>query len=120
MKYEMNNIYNEDCINGLKNMVSNNQKVDCILTSPPYNIIRPNSIDRGYDLYKDGMSNDEYIKWTIDIFKLLDSVLNSNGKILYNMSYGAENTILMNLVVAEIIKQTNKWQCNYIVIANTK
>lgn len=28
-------------------------KVDKIITSPPYNIIRPNSTDRGYDLYKD-------------------------------------------------------------------
>lgn len=100
-------LYNGDCIDIMQEMIQSGIKVDKIITSPPYNIIRPNSTDRGYDLYKDGMSNDEYIKWTLDIFDCYDRLLSQNGCIAYNMSYGTENTEVMNLTVAEILKQTN-------------
>lgn len=104
---DFTNLYNGDCINIMNFLISKNVKVNKIITSPPYNIIRPNSIDRGYDLYKDGMTNEEYIKWTLEIFDCYDKLLDKNGCIIYNLSYGTENTELMNLVVAEIIKKTN-------------
>ncbi len=100
-------LYNGDCIEVMNYLINKNTKVDKIITSPPYNIIRPNSTDRGYDLYKDGMKNNEYIKWTLDIFKCYEQILNKNGCIIYNMSYGTENTELMNLTIAEILKKTN-------------
>ena len=100
-------LYNGDCIEVMKYFANNNIKIDKIITSPPYNIIRPNSTDRGYDLYKDGMSNEKYINWTIDIFDLYEKILNPNGCIIYNMSYGTENTEAMNLTIAEILKKTN-------------
>ena len=78
-----------------------------MITSPPYNIIRANSTDRGYDVYKDGMSNEEYIEWTIHIFEQYNRLLSENGCVLYNMSYGAENTTCMSLTIAEIITKTN-------------
>lgn len=81
--------------------------VDLVITSPPYNIIRPNSTDRGYDLYKDGMENDEYVDWTLDMFKGFERCLVKDGIVLYNMSYGTENTILMSLVVADIIRKSD-------------
>ena len=101
---EQNKIYNEDCLKTLARMP--NDFIDIVLTSPPYNIIRPNSTDRGYDLYKDGMSNDEYIEWTLDIFKNFDNVLKKDGVVLYNLSYGTENTTLMSLVIADIIRKS--------------
>ena len=104
---ELNKIYNMDCIDGLKQMSAENIEVDCILTSPPYNIIRPNQNDRGYDLYNDGMSNEEYCDWIVSLFKLFDDVLDKDGKIIWNMSYGSENTECMNLTIAEILKRTN-------------
>lgn len=55
-----NNIYNMDCSFGLDEMSSCGVEVDCVLTSPPYNIIRGNLNDRGHDVYNDGMTNDEY------------------------------------------------------------
>lgn len=100
-------LYQGDCVETMKEMISEGVKVDKIITSPPYNIIRPNSTDRGYDLYKDGMSNEEYIKWTLDIFDCYDKLLNKNGCIAYNMSYGTENTEAMSLTIAEILKNTN-------------
>lgn len=100
-------LYNGDCIEIMQKLNQKNIKVDKIITSPPYNIIRPNSVDRGYDLYKDGVTNDEYIKWTLKIFDCYDKILNKNGCIIYNMSYGTENTEVMNLTIAEILKNTN-------------
>lgn len=99
-------LYNGNCIDVMRNLIKENVKVDKIITSPPYNIIRPNSTDRGYDLYKDGMTNEEYINWTLKIFDCYDKILNKDGCIIYNMSYGTENTEVMNLTVAEIIKNT--------------
>ena len=29
-------IYNEDCINGMKRLIQQGMKVDCIITDPPY------------------------------------------------------------------------------------
>lgn len=104
---EFNKIYNMDCMDGMRQMIKEGDSVDCIITSPPYNTIRPNSTDRGYDEYKDGISNDVYIKWTVEIFNCFDKLLVANGKILYNMSYGSENTECMNLAIAEIIRKTN-------------
>ena len=104
---ELNKIYNMDCEKGLELMITDKNLIDGVITSPPYNIIRPNSTDRGYDKYKDGMSNEQYINWTIRLFDKMDKVIKPNGKILYNMSYGCENTECMNLTVAEIIKKTN-------------
>ena len=95
-------LYNGDCLDIMPNL-----NIDKVITSPPYNIVRPNSSDRGYDLYKDGMSNQEYIDWTISIFNVYDKILNQNGAVIYNMSYGTENTEVMSLTVAEILKQTN-------------
>lgn len=104
---DLTKLYNGDCIVVMNDLISDGIYVDKVITSPPYNIIRPNSSDRGYDLYKDGMSNEEYIKWTLDIFNLYDRLLNKNGCIIYNMSYGTENTEVMNLTVSEIICKTN-------------
>lgn len=95
-------LFHGDCMNIMKYL-----QADKIITSPPYNIVRPNSTDRGYDIYKDGMSNERYIEWTVNIFKMYDQVLRKNGAVIYNMSYGTENTEVMNLTVAEILKQTN-------------
>lgn len=99
-----NKIYNVDCIDWMK---SASKEIDLVVTSPPYNTLRPNLTDRGYDLYKDGMSNKEYIDWSLEIFKGFDKVLKKNGVVLYNMNYGTENTTLMSLVIADIIKKSH-------------
>ena len=102
---EIDKIYNQDCLCGIKQLEDN--CINVVLTSPPYNIIRKNCNDRGYDLYNDGMSNEEYSKWTCDIFNELDRVLVKNGCVLWNMSYGSENVECMNLTIADIIRNTN-------------
>ena len=113
---EKNKIYNEDCLITMKKLEN---KVDAIITSPPYNIIRPNSLDRGYDIYKDDKTNDEYIEWTLNIFNNYNSILKKDGIVLYNMSYGTENTILMSLTIADIIRKTNFTLADIIVWKKT-
>ena len=107
---ELNKIHNEDCLLTMGKMDS---KIDVILTSPPYNTSRKGSSLDGacanvrYDEFNDCKTDEEYIAWTVDIFKAYDTVLKPNGVVLYNLSYSSENTHLMWLVVAEIMKQTN-------------
>jgi DNA modification methylase len=108
---ELNKIYNEDCLLTMERLDAN--CIDLILTSPPYNTSRKGSslnnasANVRYDDFNDCKTDDEYINWTIDIFKSYDKVLKQNGVVLYNLSYSSENTHLMWLVVAEIMKQTN-------------
>lgn len=108
---EKNKIYNIDCVEGMKQMIGEGILVDCILTSPPYNTETRNATkgkyDNRYDTYEGNLTNDEYIKWTIELFNCFDKVLSPNGKILYNLNYGSENTECMNLTVAEILRNTN-------------
>ena len=106
-KDDLIKLYNGDCLGVMQELAQRGKYVDKIITSPPYNIIRPNSTDRGYDLYKDGMSNEEYIDFTLRVFEKYDKLLSQNGCIIYNMSYGTENTEVMNLTVAEILRQTD-------------
>lgn len=99
-------LYNGDCIKVMQNMVQKGEKINKVITSPPYNITR-HTIDQGYDEYKDGMSNKEYCDWIVNIFQLYDKLLASNGCVIFNLSYGSENTTVMNEVVYNIISRTN-------------
>ena len=38
--------FNEDCMTTMNNMLEFNQKIDLILTSPPYNTGRPSTSER--------------------------------------------------------------------------
>lgn len=115
---ELNTIYNEDLFDTMKRMEENNIKVDVILTSPPYNtgrnIINSKNRDKHmklheirYDVYLENRDNEEYCKWTVDIFNSYDKILCENGCILYNMSYGSENPTQLWLVLTEVLKNTN-------------
>lgn len=83
-----------------------NNSIQLIITSPPYNTTRCHLDDRGYDIYQDDKTVDDYITWTINIFKTFDKILDKNGVILYNLSTGTENHEQMWLLLAEIIKET--------------
>lgn len=58
---EFNKIHQLDCLEGMKQMEDNS--VDCIITSPPYNI----NID--YADYNDDMSQESYLKWLESVLK---------------------------------------------------
>ena len=104
----MNKLFNEDLFETTnRNELQN--KIDLIITSPPYNTSRVGASDKyssRYDMFEDYKSDDEYIDWTIKVFNALDTVLKENGSILYNISYSSENAHLIWLVIADIIRKT--------------
>lgn len=108
-----NYFYNENCFDTLKKMEEKDYKVNVILTSPPYNTARCVNTERSreilnqrYDIHFDNMTDDEYHDWTKNLFNEFDKVLNTNGVILYNISYGSENPNAM-WVALEAIRKTN-------------
>ena len=95
-------IYNEDCFATMSRLAADGTKVDIILTSPPYGTSRNDISERSrkhhqarYDVYREALSDDEYILWTMNLFAHYDSILKENGVILYNMSYGSEHPDLL-------------------------
>lgn len=71
-----------------------NKKVNIVLTSPPYNTQR-NLKDRTYDLYQDSIDNKEYLEFIQKVFNEYENLLEKDGIILYNISYGNENPNIM-------------------------
>ena len=111
LKIELNN---ENCFATMSKMKENGEKVDIVLTSPPYNTGRNSNSERSlgnyearYDIHLDNMTDEEYCQWSIDLFNSYDDILNENGVILYNISYGSESPHVMWLTMADIIKNTN-------------
>ena len=116
----LNTIYNEDCFITMRRMIETHQKCDIVLTSPPYNTGRKFTSERGrnenecrYDIHIDNLSAENYCKWCVDIFNTIDMILNKNGVILWNVSYGNDATWnkdsigLVWLSIADIIRKTN-------------
>lgn len=113
-------IFNEDCIKTLKRFEDENTKINVILTSPPYNTAVPtntkasleNYVGR-YDIYLDDRTRDEYREWIVELFNQFDKVLEKNGVVLWNASYGSDASVdnerigLLWLTVADIIEKTN-------------
>lgn len=106
-------IFNENCFDTIKRFSENGEKINVVLTSPPYNTARTTFTQRSrdthnnrYDVHFDAMTDDEYFDWTKELFLLLDGVLEKNGVILYNISYGSENPNAM-WVALEAIRKTN-------------
>lgn len=94
--------------------------VDTIMTSPPYNtnfkaakkLTLTTTTPKGYsyvryDTYSDGMTTEEYSAYTVNLFQIFDRILKPNGCVIYNLSYGNNNTTGMFLAVAAVIQETN-------------
>lgn len=73
---KLNNVYNMDCIEGLK-MIEDNS-IDLIVTSPPYNI----GID--YDTYEDNKTWENYLEWCKEWLLECYRVLKDDGRICIN------------------------------------
>lgn len=107
-------LYNEDCFDTMQRMVDNNIKVNAILTSPPYNTARAvqtqkamDTYNNRYDIYIDAKTTDEYAEWTLKLFDMYDKILEKNGVILYNISYGSERPNDMWCAIANLILKSN-------------
>ena len=112
-------IYNSDCEIVMNLMNEYNEKVDIILTSPPYNTgrsclgedSRKHHRSR-YDVYMESKTQEEYCEWCVNLFNKFDTILKENGVILWNISYGSDSESpegigQMWLSIADIIRYTN-------------
>lgn len=112
-------IYNENCFNTMALMPNN--YIDLVLTSPFYNTNKKAGSARTinntkaktgqygyirYDVHIDAMTNNEYCNFTVNLFMEFNRILKPNGTVLYNLSYGNENTECMFNAVNAIITQT--------------
>lgn len=105
-------IHNGSCLDVMKTFP--NGEIDLILTSPPYNtskqagVLKEGVVDKNlrYDVYVDKQTNDEYCQFTKDLFVEFDRILKPNGCVLYNISYGAENSECMFRAVNEVLVST--------------
>lgn len=83
---ELNKIYNMDCLEGMKLM--DDQSVDMIVTSPPYNKHMKNGgvtvVSIVYDEYEDDMDETAYQEWQIRIINECHRVLKDGGSMFYN------------------------------------
>lgn len=119
MKIEINKIYNEDCFETMGKMT---KSIDLIMTSPFYNTnkkagsnrtLETTTVKNGqydyvrYDTHVDNMTNEQYSEYTVNLFNEFDKVLKNNRCVLYNISYGAENTTGMFMAINDIICKTN-------------
>lgn len=73
---KLNNIYNMDCVEGLK--LIDDESIDLIVTSPPYNI----GID--YDSYTDYLPWKDYLSWCRSWLTECYRVLKPDGRICIN------------------------------------
>lgn len=87
---ELNKIYNEDCLQGLKRLPDNS--VDCCVTSPPYYALRDYGVDGQIGLEE---TPEEYIRKLTDVFMEVYRVLKPEGTLWLNIgdSYSEKNLI---------------------------
>ena len=91
---ELNKVYNEDCLLGMKKIDENS--IDTIVTSPPYNKkglaggrqVKGNALWKNfnidYDEYDDNMIEEEYQKWQVEILNECYRVMKDCGSMFYN------------------------------------
>lgn len=86
---ELNKIYNQDCIEGLKGLTDGS--VNCCITSPPYYGLRDYSVDGQIGLEK---TPEEYIDKMVAVFNEVKRVLKKEGTLWLNIgdSYCASRT----------------------------
>lgn len=116
----LDTIFNEDCFVTMENMPIG--QCDVILTSPFYNTnekagknrtLNNTRVKSGqydyvrYDVHVDGMTNEEYCDFTVRLFENFDRILNLNGVVLYNISYGSKGCDNLIDVIHSVIHETN-------------
>jgi len=88
----MNTIINGNNIDVLKTFEDNS--VDCIITSPPYNIGKMHSNHIKFGTYNgNDMKENEYQKWQIDFLNECFRILKEDGSMFYNHKIRIKNNV---------------------------
>ena len=122
-------LINSNCLDVLQQMIDNNEKVDCIITSPPYNMClrihsgkymsrwgwkgNVGSFSAKYEGYKDDLPMDEYFKFQDEF---ISKALQVTDLMFYNIQMITGNKVaLLQLMgkYAEKIKEIIIWNKGY-------
>lgn len=119
----INKIFNEDCLEGMKRIAS--ESIDCIITSPPYNLggdfhtfCRGKRVSYGsYNTFSDKLDEKEYQGWQLEILDECHRVLKDDGIMFYNH----KNRIVKGSTISPfewLLK--SKFNINQVIVMNLK
>ena len=101
-----------------------NEKVDLVVTSPPYNVnLGKNKFNKNsYASYGDNMPHDKYIEWLKSIFGLIKPKMVQGGRVCINIGDGKNGSIpthsdiiqFMTKDLKYLLKTTIIWDKNQI------
>ena len=122
-------LYNDDCLKIMDNFISENRKVDCIITSPPYNMnLRTHfgkyisrwgwkgndeAFSTKYENYRDDLSMDEYFEFQR---QFIEKCLKISKLTFYNIQMITGNKIALFKLLgafADKVKETIIWDKGY-------
>lgn len=122
-------LYNDNCLNIMSQMINDNKKVDCIITSPPYNMNlrimngkyvsrcnnknHKNEFSTKYQNYTDDLPMDEYFEFQDEF---INKALQVSDLMFYNIQMITGNKVaLLQLLgkYAEKIKEIIIWNKEY-------
>lgn len=94
-----------DCIQEMQKMEQN--KINCIITSPPYNVdLGKNKYNKnGYNNYNDNLPYNEYLKWMKEVFQQCYKVLAEDGRLCVNIGDGKNGKIATHSDFIQICKE---------------
>lgn len=81
-------VYNEDCLAGMKNYISNDS-IDICVTSPPYNL------KKNYNEYSDDLPEHEYLDWCHEWLLEIHRCLSESGSLFLNLGSKPTNQELV-------------------------
>lgn len=87
-------ILNCDCIQAMNSKIVHGS-VDCVITSPPYNVNLGNNKFKkdGYASYSDNLDYQDYLEWMKNVFIGCHKVLKEDGRICVNIGDGKNGNI---------------------------
>lgn len=114
---EMNRIYNEDCLTGLKKLADNT--VDCCVTSPPYWGLRDYGVEGQLGMEE---TPEAYVQKVVEIFGEVRRILKPDGTLWLNLgdSYatGSRNRTVDQACANSTLSGSLKSQCQSLVQQN--
>jgi len=105
---EINKNYCGDTVETMK--LIDDKSIQLVITSPPYNKTkRTDGLNNIYDkaVHDDNMTDENYVKWMVEIFKQYERILKDTGVVAFNMSYSTYSPSLPYFVIQEVFKNTN-------------
>jgi DNA modification methylase len=100
------NVYFEDCVEGMQERLEDDS-VDIVFTSPPYNIDKEANGDRDDDdvvAYSDERSDEEFKQFLREVFTEAVRVVKPDGHIFVNLGHDySESTIVPATWIREIV-----------------